>query len=975
MPSTVQIIRRRRKSGRSRSGQTTGRILLIGGVILITLLAGVLGLVTSAIYSDYVVALPVNADMSRIFGSIGREAFVPVQVFDRTGTELFAELSNPSSEQRRWYFLDPAGPLTLPPHVIQATVASHDESFWTNQGYVAEDLWGALFAGSNIEGSPSENSTITQRLVETQLIAIHPSPTNRLKTYLQTAFLSEDLTSRYPKEKILEWYLNSANYGELAFGIDAAALVYFGKHASELTLAESALLAPIPLNPNVTPFSSLEVSIEHQGDVLRAMEDLGMIDGKQADEALSEEIELNDSEAVGDTGYDTLEAFLGVELEALLGAGAIGRSGLRVTSSLDYDLQLQADCALRTHRARLSGAPVASVEPSADGSPCVASGLLPPLRPGDAEVDHQIEDFSSIVLDSATGEVLSFVGAVEQPHEIGSAIIPTIYLTAFTQGYSPGTMVLDIPDSDPTQENAQDTTLNIRGPVRMRNALANLFSFAADRTLRLVGTERVLNTMRSLGIAPVLEVEDPGEWRINDNGIRISLLDLSFSYSTIANMGNLIGLDQTIYSGLSNGRGLRPTVISEVEDSQGNLVYRFQPQSRSVLSTQLAFLLADVLSDEAARWQTLGQSNPLEIGRPGAVFSASASDEQDFWTIGFTPSHIVGVWAGNPDDDTTKGVTVLNGTAPIWHALIQYVTKDIPSESWEMPAGISRVEVCDPSGLLPTTYCPSIVQEIYIHGTEPTHADHLYQPFEINKETGKLATLGTPAGLIEERVYLVPPAEAAAWADLLGFESPPTEYDTLQSRDMTSNGVSISAPSSFDFVNDEVVIRGSVHPANLAYYRLQYGMGLKPTEWVQIGVDNILAVQNGRLGTWDTDGLSGLYTLQLIAVDDDDQIFSAAVHITVDDSPPEIEIIFPDELINIEMEIGSELIIQADVHDEFGLQEVIFYLDNTELKRSTAPPYSMRVPGVSRGEHQILIRATDLAGNWSTSVPINFFVR
>ena len=975
MPSTVQIIRRRRKSGRSRSGQTPGRILLIGGVILITLLVGVLGLVTSAIYSEYVVALPVGADMSRIFGPIGREAFVPVQVFDRAGTELIAELSNPAAEQRRWYYLDPAGPLTLPPHVIQATVASHDESFWTNQGYEGEDLWGALFAGSNLEGTSGENGTITQRLVESQLIALHPSPDSRLRTFLQTAFLSEDLTSRYPKEKILEWYLNSANYGELAFGIDAAALVYFGKHASELTLAESALLAPIPLNPSVTPFSSPEVSIEHQVDVLLAMVDLGMIDGEQADAAFSEEIILNDPEAVEDTGFDTLEAYLQVELEALLSANAIGRSGLRVTSSLDYDLQLQADCALRTHKARLSGATTASVEPSADGSPCVASGLLPPLRPGDAEVDHQIDDFSSIVLDASTGEVLSFVGAVEQPHEVGSAIIPTIYLTAFTQGYSPGTMVLDIPNSDPTQENTRGAVQNIRGPVRMRTALANLFSFAADRTLRLVGIERVLKTMKSLGIAPVLEVEDPGEWGIEDNGIRISLLDLSFSYSTIANMGNLIGLDQTNYSGLTNERGLKPTVISEVEDSQGNLVYRFEPQTRAVLSTQLAFLLADVMSDEAARWQTLGQSNPLEIGRPGAVFSASAADEQDFWTIGFTPSHIVGVWAGNPDGDATKGVTVLNGTAPIWHALIQYVTKDIPSESWEMPAGISRVEVCDPSGLLPTTYCPSIVQEIFIHGTEPTHADHLYQPFEINKETGKLATLGTPAGLIEERVYLVPPAEAAAWADLLGFESPPTEYDTLQSREMTSNGVFISAPSSFDFVNNEVVIRGSVHPANLAYYRLQYGMGLNPTEWVQIGVDDELAVQNGRLGTWDTDGLSGLYTLQLIAVDDDDQISSAAVHITVDDSPPEIEIIFPEELTNIEMEIGSELIIQADVHDEFGLQEVIFFMDNTELKRSSAPPYSMRIPVEIRGSHRVLIRALDLAGNWTTSTPIDFLVR
>ena len=975
MPSTVQVIRGRRRWGRGRSGQTPGRILLIGAVILITLLVGFFGLVISAVYSEYVTALPAGADMSKIFGPIGREAFIPVQVFDRTGTEFIVELSNPAAEQRRWHYLDSAGPLTLPPNVIQATIASQDESFWTNQGYVGEELWRALFAGSIFEGAPYKSNTITQKLVEAQLIALHPSPDSHVRTSLQSAYLSEDITSRYPKEKILEWYLNSANYGELAFGIDAAALVYFGKHASELTLAESALLAPIPLNPGVTPFTSPEVSKEHQVEVLLAMVNLGMIEKEQSEAAISEEIVLNYPRGGGDTEYETIGSFLRDELEEILGLHAIGRSGLRVTSTLDNDIQLQADCALRSHQARLSGAPAASVEPSADGSPCVASGLLPPLRPSDAELDHQIEQFSSVVLDASTGEVLGLAGAVEQPHEVGPAIIPTIYLTAFTQGYSPGTMVLDIPDSGHTQENAQGVVLNIRGPVLMRTALANLFSFAADRTLRLVGTERVLNTMRSLGIAPLMEVEDPGKWEIEDSEIRLSLLDLSYSYSTIANMGNLIGLDRNTLSELTSGSELKPTVISEVEDSRGNLVYRFEPQTRAVLSAQLAYLLADVLSDEAARWQTLGQSNPLEIGRPGAVFSAATADEQNFWTIGFTPSHIVGVWAGNSDGSKTKGVNSLNGTAPIWHALIQYVTKDVTPESWEMPAGISRMEVCAPSGLLPTKYCPSLVQEIFIHGTEPTHADHLYQPFEVNKETGKLATLGTPAGLIEERVYIVPPAEAAAWADLLGIERPPTEYDTLQSGEMTSEGVSISAPSPFDFINDEVVIRGSVNPENLVFYRFQYGRGLNPTEWVKIGVESELAVQNGRLGTWDTEGLSGLYTLQLIAVDEDDQIYSSAVHLTVDDSPPEIEIVFPEVLSTIEKEIGSELVVQADVHDEFGIKEVIYYLDSTELKRSTTQPYSIRVPAAVRGSHQLLIRAVDLAGNWSTSDPIDFLVR
>ena len=972
MPSTVEVIRRRHRYGRSSSTRRSSWILFLGLSFLLAILIGVIGLVGAFIYAENVAGLPLGSDMDGVFGPIGRESHIPVRIYDRSGEKLLLELLHPLAQERRWYYLDPTGPLTLPSYVVQATIASQDQDFWTNRGYSPRHLVSSIFLSSSTESGQEIEDTLTQQLVEAQVINLSREDRNSFGSVLQRAMLAEDLIKRYPKEKILEWYLNTANYGELAFGIDAASLVYFGKHASDLSLAEAAILAPLPINPQANPVVSLDAAKQQQEATLRAMVDLGMIDEDEAEAAQEDEIHLRPkSEGQGVIASD-LSAYVQDELIRILGPHAIARSGLRVTSTVDYDLQLQTDCAIRSHLTRLGGAPPASVESALDETPCIASGLLPALRPADIGYDHLLQGMNSIILDTSTGEVLSLIGDVGRPHEIGSALIPSIYLTAFTQGYSPGTMILDIPIS---QEIPLESTEDIHGPVRMRTALANMFEYAAERTLQLVGIERVRTTLQSLGVD--LEDGSPSNLttQLNQQDIRASLLDIAYSYSIIANLGNLVGLDDSFSEPQSDVNGLLPALIKEAEDVNGRLVYRYKSTTNPVVSAQLAYLMTDVLSDESNRTISLGSSNPLTIGRPSAVFSASAEGGNGFWTIGFTPSHLVGVWAGNPDGSDTLGLSTLNSSTPVWHALMQYVVKDTPATNWEMPAGISKMEVCDPSGLLPTNYCPSIVQEIFIHGTEPTYSDQLYQPFEVNRETGKLATLGTPPELIEERVFLVPPAEASEWADVMGFESPPQEYDTLQTGvDPTSN-VAIMSPDPFEFISGEVVIRGRANLENGSFYRLQYGEGLNPPAWIQIGDDHLGSIENGRLGIWDTEGLSGLYTLQLIAVDRDDQVFTSAVHLTIDSGAPEIVIVFPEELGDLDFEIGDEVTLHVDVSDEYGVKEVIFLRDNVEIKRLDSSPYSIRFSEDEKGTHALLVRAVDQAGNWATSDPIEYVAR
>jgi membrane peptidoglycan carboxypeptidase len=251
------------------------------------------------------------------------------------------------------------------------------------------------------------------------------------------------------------------------------------------------------------------------------------------------------------------------------------------------------------------------------------------------------------------------------------------------------------------------------------------------------------------------------------------------------------------------------------------VLYDWQREERAVLSPQLAYLLADVLSDEPARWESLGHPNALEIGRPAGVVTGTGAGEADAWAVGFTPARVVGVWMGTLDESPARVSPWLVGT--VWSAILRYASLQAPPEGWDMPPGLSVVEVCDPSGLLPTAYCPNVVREVFIQGTEPTHYDTLYQPFRVNRETGKLATLFTPLDLVEERVYLVPPPEAAAWAEAAGIEQPPQEYDTLTSHpaDLLVN---ITAPIALRRWCGQIPIDGAI-PEDFTSYRLQYGQG------------------------------------------------------------------------------------------------------------------------------------------------------
>jgi membrane peptidoglycan carboxypeptidase len=976
---------RRRRLRRARAGTRLGT----AGALLLTLpllLAGGLGSLISSSLGRLVRDLPPASAIETQFGMRGAEAFRPPVVYDRTNQVPLFEVLHPRARQRRWISLDSGG---LPDHVVAAMLAGLDPTFWSNPGYEVGGLAAALVGLR----TGSADLTLTQRLANAALLPPPEAFLSPAGRALQSALMASELTDRYSKDQILTWYLNSAYFGLWAYGLDAAALTYFGKHAPELSLAESALLAAAAGDPEANPVEAPMKARVRQREVLRRMVELGSISAEQERQAVDAPPTLQAAAAREGWERPAYADYLLASLGDWLGEGR-HRSGLRVVSTLDVDLQLQSSCAAASQVSRLSLQGAASVTPAADGGACLAAGLLPPLRPGDAQVDHQIADWSLAVMDPATGEVLAALGSIDEARPAGPMLVPFVYLTALSRGAPAGSMLLDLPPQHPGSAALLGLQLpqalaDYRGPLLLREALAGLYPGAAAAALESAGEEQTRRRLLQLGLELPANAEPEtigGEaegieaagsaaaGREADGsspegiasaaaaamGPQASLLELMRAYALLANQGRMQGAARPSLE--SDGPAVAPAILLRVEDGAGRVLIEGRREEQHVLSAQLAFLLTDMLSDETARPD---RSSALEVGRPAAAVHAAAGQGKVDWTVGYTPQRIVGVWLAAAPQSSLEQIGALNGSASIWHGVLRYATAGLPPLGWAAPPGVSEVEVCDPSGLLPTPYCAELDREYFVQGTEPSHYDNLYQAFRINADTGKLATLFTPLEKVQEQVYLVLPAEAEAWARETGQEQPPQEYDPLTPPAGLDAQVHFSAPEAFAFLRGQVSIRGAADPDGFQYYRLQFGEGLNPGRWVQIGTDVSRDQPEGLLGTWNTTGLNGLYTLQLLVVLTDGQIRTAALPLTVDNEPPQVRWLSPADG---EIVRAGELQLQAAAEDAVGIARVEYYAGALRLGAVEEPPYALHWTAQGQsGEIRLKARAYDLAGNWSES--------
>jgi penicillin-binding protein 1C len=908
-------------------------VFLVASQILIVLA----GAATAAgVYAYYAKDLP---DPGEIVTR--QETFETTKIYDRTGKVLLREVIDPRRGDRTLLPLD-----QIPVDLRNATIALEDKTFYSNPGIDPQGIARAFLL--NLQGKGVQGgSSITVQLVKNILIPEEERYQISYARKIKEAILALEISRLHSKDEILEWYLNTNYYGNWAIGVEAASQVYFGKHAQELTLAECAMLAPIVQYPAMNPIDNPDEAKTRQGIALRRLYEEGYITQTEADAAFAEPLQIRTSML---KRYDLVAPHFGVyvvkQLEDKYGAETLYRGGLKVYTTIDLDVQRIAEEEARAHVANLQ------------------------------EEGNEVSNAAVVVMRGRTGEILSMVGSLDYwndeidgnvnvavaPRQPGSSFKPFGYLTAFHQGHTPAEMVMDVHSCFDDYPNPpycpEDYDRKYLGPRSFRTALAQSRNIPAVKVLDMVGVGNVIRNAHALGINTLNKDLDYYGLSLTLGGGEVWLLDMTYAYSVFANGGVMMG--QPAKLPRPGYRELDPVSILRVEDAKGEVLFEYrQPEAREIvfsdgreLTPQEAYMITDVLSDNNARAPVFGSNSALRLSRPAAAKTGTTTDWRDVWTVGYTPQIVTGVWVGNNDNTPMEGLSSSRGAGPIWHNVMERIYNEGHAdrllgeviEKFPRPPGLTRVEVCTISGLLPTEHCPNRKNELFVEGTEPTEYCDVHRVERVNRETGKLATACTPPELVEERVYEVYPPEAANWVRQQGIPQPPTQRDEIYGCSPEGGEVVILDPTLGGHIKEVVPIVGNARSGDFAFYRLEFGEGLNPSAWSQIGGDHYNQVDNGVLEFWDVRGLQdGLYTLQLTVVDHSQSFRRATSYVTVDNTPPEAVVSYPWEGRVYELEAADEWAnLAAEVSDNVQIDRVEFYMDDELLDFSVVEPYAVK---------------------------------
>jgi membrane peptidoglycan carboxypeptidase len=990
MPKTIYLIQRRRMR-RTRQRRNGRSLLRTFGLLLLTLaiagfflvLVGMVGV--TAVYTQITQDLPSyeslttaptsdSVQSSTIYAWRSANDPQPVPIY---------QIRPPAPQANPWLSRN-----EIPDSVVNTTLAAYRQAPAS-----VSPGWQRLYALLLRQTPAQPHSHLLHHLVSNQLLV--EAPADHPLTHLRALLLSHRAAQTFTLDQLIEWQLNSAYYGNLALGIDAAAHVYFGRPANQLTLGEASLLAPVPLQPTANPSDDLPAARARQADLLEGMVAADLISRAEATVVTAVPIPIRPPL---DGRFDIIAPHFAHlvqrQLEQQFTPHQLLSGQLQIYTTLDLSWQQQAECLSRAQVNRLGGS-VGDGLAADERDRCAALAYLPPPDPDNLGRNRQVGEAAVVMLDPRDGTVRALVGglgdwqsgaanlAVDVANPPGSLLAPFIYLTALSQGYTAASMVLDVETDFGAMMGGssfvpQNVNGRFQGPIRLRQALAGDDFVPAVRVLSWVGVERTLRTAHNLGLTTMDQHSSRYGLSLPLSGGEATLLDMAYAYGVLGHMGLMVG--QPRLDDRPHYRGLDPAFIERVEARDGAILYDYIPQQREILTPQLAFILNDMLADRSARCATWDCPNPLELplNRPSAATIGTTADYRGAWTVGYTPELVTAVWVGNRDNRPTAEVTGMTGAAPIWHGLMAWALQTEPVGLWPRPPGLVETAVCDISGLLPTPHCPT-VSELFIAGTQPTLRDTIFQEVAINRETGRRATLYTPPELIERRVYRIYPEAVAEWAAENGLEMPPAEYDTILPATVPDEVAAITSPAPFAAVGGTITITGTAQGGpegeSFSHYRLAYFRGLTPGN-LQTIVDNATTPrQQEALAEWDVSNLSGLYTLLLTVVEVDGRFTEVSTHVTIDNTPPTVQITFPspDQTLTAD---GDQLTFIAQAEDNLRLARVDFYLDDSSdpFASSLEPPYSVRWRVRGGGCHTVRAQAVDAAGNVGESSAVSFCV-
>jgi len=863
----ARALRARRYVRRRRNGRNGGlpRWLLVLAVLTALVMFGVgatavAGLVIYQRYADELV--PPEEAISQLPSG-------GAKIFDRSGRLLYEYVDDFSGLRQ------PVPLEEVSQYVIDATIATEDDTFYDNPGVNIRGLMRAAYenffpgaAPGFLEGSGG--SSITQQLVKNVYIPQEERQKRSIPRKLKETVYALELSRRYSKDQILEWYLNQISYGGLYNGIEAAAQGYFGKHASDLNLQEAALLAGIPASPKAyDPINSSDTALWRRNWVLGRMAEEGYVTKEEAYLAALTPLDLTPQRFPIEAPHWVLN-YIEPELEQLFGREALLRGGLHVYTTLDLELQKRAEAILEEW--------ISAFEASSDGH----NGALVAMDPNTAEILVYVGS-----RDYFRDDILGRNDMAQAVNSPGSAFKPFTYVTAFMElGWGPGTLILDTPVSFREMDGDVFTPRNpagdFKGPITVRNALGSSLNIPAFKTILYTGVSNVVQVAKKMGITSLDDRQFGPSLTIG--GVDVSVVDMVYGYSVFANEGVMKGVPTTAARPEGN-RGLDPVSILRVENLQGEVLYPLtfnegqtgpKLAEERIVPETYAYLISDILSDPQAQCMTFGCGG-LSIDRPMAVKTGTSEPYEelraigDTWALGYTPDLVAGVWAGNADNAPMVNIS---STSISWRSLRDFMLaghEGKPARWFERPAGLVEASVCVPSGLKPGPLCGKTTPpDLFVGESLPEKEDDWWQPVKIDMRNGLLASERTPPQFIAERVALVIPddlpqfakEQAEEWAKVLEGGAAPSEESSAE-----NVLLAIDSPRAGSTVRGAVQVSGRAESPDFVGYRLEYGRGSAPEEWTVI-VRSDAPVTGGVLGLWDTVTLSsGTYTLRL-AVED-----------------------------------------------------------------------------------------------------------
>ena len=543
-------------------------------------------------------------------------------------------------------------------NIQHAVVAIEDAHFYTHHGIRPTSILRAIFVNLTSGSFSQGGSTLTQQIIKNTLLNTDKTVVRKFKEWVLALKLEREFT----KDQILEIYLNDAPFGSTIYGVQEASKAFYGIDAKDLSIAQSAYLAALMPAPSYySPFGAHKTKLDDRKDlVLSKMLQYGYINQTEYDTAKKEVVTFNVS-ASNSVKAPHFVFWVLDYLEKTYGKDVMESGGYTITTTLDYAVQQKAEAAIAQYS---------------------ESNLK----------KYNASNSAMVVIDPTTGQILAMVGSkdyfskdIDGAYNVavanrqpGSSFKPFAYLTAFKKGFTPATVLFDVPTefsttcapitvSTPPVDGCyhpQNFDGKFKGPISMRSALAESRNVPAVKTLYLAGIDDVVKTAHELGITTLQDPKEIGLSLVLGGG-EVKLLDMTSAYSVFANSGTR-----------------NPAVgILEIKDKSGKVIETFTPDPREVFDKNTILTLNDVLSDPNARIPTFGSSITL----PGvAVKTGTTNDERDAWIIGYTPSIVVGVWSGNNDNRSMRsGGAAVSG--PIWKSFMEEYLKEHPSPAFEKP--------------------------------------------------------------------------------------------------------------------------------------------------------------------------------------------------------------------------------------------------------------------------------------------------